>query len=545
MKLKFLKDSYYAIRSRGEAMSQIEISDRTDRLLKLLHPSLNENSMKAFSRFDLTLTGNKDVLSTYNGQVMALGAINQLARIFPNVRILIPAGIKNLVSVPFGQDIDLSQCAENIKQMIQRGLRLYLQSDEKFGIMISVGKQDLLHSDYEIVINSDGWHSYVCAQGNEQDTRLSEPSKNANPIGALSATSLAVAEAFRKMLELLGSSERRTRKKYTDLYFSTLDFSVNESLTQINPYLTEVVDLREITLVGAGAVSNGLMFALFLMQNHLKAKINVVDYQKYSLTDLNRCLMIEMSQVPGAKATEISSPFLKLSTSKIIVKDYVERYEESELHKQKLEFVISTVDENPPRLVIQSDLPRILLHGATGEEISTISRHDFLNGACLGCLFFEKDNSLTTKISNETGLDDHYVERLLIEPLITESDIVNIAGRTKLTTERLSPFLGKPFLELYAQEICGVITTQVDKEAIAASASFVSALTGTLLAGELLKEREENLAKWHLNNHLSMSVFDPSKRWLHERPKDDRCSCFCSSKIMVDAYKEKWLAGIP
>lgn len=250
--------------------------------------------------------------------------------------------------------------------------------------------------------------------------------------------------------------------------------------------------------------------------------------------------MIRASQIPGEKAAELIAPFKNLETPNVHSKGYVGRYENSELRKQKLELVVSTVDESPPRFAIQSDLPRILLHGATGEHICTISRHDFLNGACLGCLFFEKTDSLSMRLSNETGLDVQRVEALLSDAVVTVEDVTQIIAKTGLQVERLNAFVGKSFLELYAKEVCGMVTTQIGEEEIAASGSFISGLAGTLLAGELLKEREAGLAAWRLNNHLSMSLFNPSSRWLQERPKDERCNCFCSSDIMVDAYKEKW-----
>lgn len=521
-------------------MPETELSDRTDRLVRLFHSGLKEDSLQAFSRHSLGLAGNREILSTFNGQVIALGVTNEAARFHPDVRICIPEGIPNQVDVPFGQDRDLSKCAQNIKAAIQPETKSAARSDKSLDILISIGRSDMMRSDYEIIVYSDGWHAYVCAGGDKGARHLSRPSENSNPIGALAAASFASADAFRRMLELLGAQDRRIKKRYTDLSLSTLDYSANDLMSSANPALPKEMSLGRVSLIGAGAVGNGLVFALFLLNSWLRGQIDIVDYQNYAPTDLNRCLMITASQVPGAKATEIIVPFRNLPNPRIQLAGYVDKYENSDLRKQKLELVVSTVDEDPPRFAIQSDLPRVLLHGATGEHVCTISRHDFLNGACLGCLFYEKTDSLSMRVSKETGLDVQRVQRLLSDAVVAEEDVTRIAAKTGLRVERLGAFVGKPFLELYAKEVCGVITARVGEEEIAASASFISALAGTLLAGELLKERESSLAPWRLNNHLSMSMFNPSSRWLHERPKDERCPCFCSSEIMVEAYKEKW-----
>ena len=36
---------------------------------------------------------------------------------------------------------------------------------------------------------------------------------------------------------------------------------------------------------------------------------------------------------------------------------------------------------------MQSDLPRLILNGATDQSTFSISRHDFLHEACLGCVY--------------------------------------------------------------------------------------------------------------------------------------------------------------
>ena len=140
------------------------------------------------------------------------------------------------------------------------------------------------------------------------------------------------------------------------------------------------------------------------------------------------------------------------------------------------------------------------------------------------------------------GLTPEEVKTLLKSNLpVTQEHVARIATNTGIALSRLKHYIGIPFIEFYNQQICGVVTAKVGEREIAATASFVSALPGVFLAGEIIKERISSLRKFTLNNYLKLSVFNPSSRWLLNRPKDERCRCLCDHPIMQETYKKKWI----
>ena len=504
-----------------------EISDRTNRFAESYLKSGRIECSAAFLKFNFGVTGNRDLLSTYNGQAMLLSLVNIVARFHPSLHLLIPEDIETLVWVPFGQDRNLNKCAENITILV--GSRVSKQ-DCCLDVLISIGKTGLT-AKHKVTINSDGWLSFLSL-----DTgRLDFVSHNNNAIGALASSCFGAGEAFRRLLELLGSSNRAVILKQRNLIFSTLDYSLNTA-TAPNPALPSNVDLGAITVVGAGAVANGLIFALGVIPG-LTTQVSIIDDQAYDEgSNLNRCLLANLSDKSKPKVASIAS--IKFDGVRII--PYQSRYESLKTSLKTSEIVLSTIDENKPRTIIQSDLPRLLFHGATGNNVGTISRHDFLNDACLGCLFFD-DEIVSNNIAKETGLPYDKASKLLATELPLSTDEIRIvAEKSGIAIGTIEQYVGKPLAELYRKEICGVVKVNIAETEVAGTASFVSALPGVLLAGELLKEQISQFKQFRLSNYLSLSLFNPAYRWLLKKPKDERCSCLCGDQIMQHAYKEKW-----
>lgn len=505
-----------------------EIGDRTNRFARLFLEH-DIDVLGAFRQFSVGLTGNSKLLQTLNGQVMALTVINLMSRFHPEVNIDVSQEFRTMVWVPFGNDDRFVGCLANMATLV--GSKTKLEPAKDLDVLISVGRTET-SAKYKININSDGWLAFT----NDSDERIDFVSENQNPIGAQTAACFGVADAFRRLLFLLGCRERRVVREPAPLVFSTLEYSANDP-TARNPSMPQKIDIDEVVVVGAGAVANGLVYAIATIP-HAFGTIKVIDYQSFEETNINRCLMVCLKHVGANKAKALAS--CQFRNLKVIA--FPTTYEEFiKTHVgAKLDLVISTVDNNDTRIRVQSDLPRIVLHGATGEHVATISRHSFVEGACLGCLFFEQISPAAT-ISTETGISVHEVEQLLCGTVqVTKEHMSAIATRTGIDTERLRGYIDRPFIELYTQEICGTIRPKVGGKEIAASVSFVSALPGVLLAGEIIKERSHELSRFRLNNYLTLSLFNPAARWPLQRPKDERCMCMCAHPIMQGAYRVKW-----
>lgn len=505
------------------------IGDRTNRFATdFLEPGERE-IRNDFAKFKVAITGNRELLQTRPGQATFLTLANLIARFLPHFLFDIPEVLSTSVWVPFAAAPLLNQCV--IETATKIGSMAESHNARNADVLISVGSTDS-EATYKISIDCDGWNAYFSNQGSIRKLIIS---RKENVIGGLLAACFGAADTFRRLLECIGSKDRRILRQPKPFSFSALDYSVNNEFAP-NPDLRHNINLGELSVIGAGAVGNGLIYTLGMMPD-IKGRINVVDPDSYDATSMNRCLAVCNDQVGVPKPTGLAS--LKFDNNLRII-PFATSYELFREQQGTPEVAVATVDNNKARIQIQSDLPRILFHGATGENVGTIFSCHFLDGACLGCLFLEDQEPLSLTISRSTGLSLGEVDRILRERTpLTTNDIERIQARTNLGS-RLSDLVGHSLEELYAREICGVMHVNAGQEEIAGTVSFVSAIPGVLLAGEIMKTNIPELRRFSLNNYLTMSAFNPSVRWLLTKEKEPRCKCYCSSPVMVDSFQSKW-----
>jgi hypothetical protein len=398
--------------------------------------------------------------------------------------------------------------------------------------LIAIGP-DQLDAPFSVAINSDGWLAELSDRAD-----LDYSSYSPNPIGAQAAATLGAAEVFKEILRRLGSDTAAVKKRVSSIRFSTLDLTVNKD-NPPNPELPSIIRLGDVYLVGAGAVGSSLVYSMRYVQG-LSGRLTAIDFDVVDNTNLNRYLTARRADVGRAKV-DVVSDFLH--GSDVSVSSSRKSYESfvKERGQKSLPLVVSTVDNNQAREHIQSDLPREILHGATHEQTFVISRHDFINGACLGCLFFRKPKTYSEQIADETGILLPEVERVLeAGGPFTVEHLMSMVERRGVLKDKYLKSIGRPFKEVYAREICGTLTVQVGDRSEAATASFVSSMPGILLMGEILKERIPELSEYRLSNYFQMSLFSPEANKPFFRQKDPRCVCLCGDPIMVDAYRKKW-----
>jgi molybdopterin/thiamine biosynthesis adenylyltransferase len=484
-----------------------------------------------FDDFAIAISLDSRLAESRNGQFMALAVLNNVSRYARRIFLDLPPVTKR-IDIPHSESNDLSASLSEFAANIDPSLLVArrVESNE-LDALVAIGSSQLT-SDFNVTINSEGWLAELT-----QDATLDYVAKDNNPIGASVASAFAGAEVFKEILRQLGSTNRAVKKKTQHILFSALDYSV-DSKNPLNPALPQRVDIGETFLVGAGAVGSSLVFTLKYIEQ-MQGSLTVIDHDRIDETNLNRYLIACHDDI-GRPKVNVAASFLKSGVRAQPIpmryKDYIQRAD-----SKRLDLVISTVDNNQTREEIQSDLPREVLHGATHEQTFVVSRHGFTQGACLGCLFYRQELSYSEQISAETGIPVEEVDRLLSSDGVFSADhlrtIVRERGGDAVS---LSNFVGQPFKEVYAKEICGTLTVQIGTQSEAATVSFVSAMPGILLAGELVKERVKELKDFRLFNYFTMSLFSPLTGQLMFRRKDPRCSCLCGEPIMINRYEQKW-----
>lgn len=513
------------------------INDRTNRLVEAFVPMEQRESRFKFDDFVVGISVGRKLADTIAGQVMVLTAVNILGRFTRKVVLVTETPVSRRIRVPRTQSEQLSTALFEFSRSIDTVLSLQHQKSfvGRLDALVKIGSSDLA-SPFTLSINSNGWIAEL-----SYDSDLDYITDDPNPIGPEAAATLAGAEVFKEILRRLGSRAPAIQKKLPDVLFSTLEFSAN-GRNPANPKLPKQIDLGNIFLVGAGAVGSSFVYSLGNTQG-LSGRLTIIDFDTVDKTNLNRYLAAGLPDI-GRPKVDVASEFLEVSGFRVFpMQMSYETFVKTEPYLP-LDLVVSTVDNGQAREHIQSDLPREILHGATHEQTFAVSRHDFINGACLGCLFFRQPKPYSEQVADETGISLEEVERVLGSdgPFTTEH-VKLMVEKKSVSETKYAQFVGRSFKDVYAKEICGTIEIRVANKTEAATASFVSAMPGILLAGEVLKARIPELSKYRLSNYLQMSLFSPGAGMLMFRKKDPRCTALCGEAIMINRYRQKWLAA--
>lgn len=502
-----------------------------DRTLRLVNKLIGEHdSAVGFNNIAVNVIINKLAAGSFNGQVMAMTSVNLIARFCDKIYVNCPEGISRKIMLPFGNgdtlDTSLVNIAKAVNPAVIVELANYPSADNCITLTIGKGYDGLKET---IIIDSDGWLASI-------NQELSNHDKEDNPLGAMMAACFGAAEVFRNFIHRFGTNNRLFNRDKPSFIFSGLTYNINQEGK--NSFLPKDVNIGQIMLVGAGAVGNGLMYALSLIPD-LSGVIDVIDYDKLDWTNLNRHLLATADDVGDSKAIILKNR-MKHSPS-LTINAYNQKYLALDSSKRStIDVAVSTVDNNDARRELQSDLPRVLLHGATDDLSLVVSHHNFLDGACLGCLFPKQLKAFEEIVASETGLQVEEVTNLLRTGAEFTFEHFNIfKGHIGSSADLLINDVGKPFKEVYAKKICGQFKVSAAGQEYAATVSFVSALTGILLATELLKETIPALSEYRINNYMRLNTLAVAHRILTYRQKDENCICNCDNRHLVERYNEK------
>lgn len=402
---------------------------------------------------------------------------------------------------------------------------------KKIDVVISVGNTSIL-GDFNININSDGWVSYLSCNNN---VNVFENSMQ-NPIGAMGAACFGSAEVFKRILEISGCKEKWTKIHPKNFTFSFL----TNSLTKDNTTFPNDVKIDEnVLLVGVGAVGSGFVYALSQIKG-LTATIDAIDHDVFDGTSLNRCPICFKEKLGQNKAKVVE----EYSTKSLQIKSQPVKFNEI---KDKLDsnfsLVVSTVDNNEARYQIQSSLPKLIFHGATGQSIANVSVIKFLENACFCCIY-QSSSSREEIISQEMGISVTEVKRALENnEKFTEQHFASMKEKFGAKADRFQKFVGLPFDEVYKKEVCGKMEIKTKDGTKTSSVSFVSFFSGLSLVAELIKFYSDDLRKYPMNtkeDFLRINLLLPSTIIFARRPKDPSCSLNCSSDAIKNIYSKKW-----
>lgn len=493
-----------------------EISDKHHRT-NLFGSAYLKDPTTIFTK-KVLVTGNEVYLKTSNGILTIKTLVNLTCRYLDKIYLEIPQSLDKLST-------------ELEKIVLDTNSEIIFSKPKECDIVISVGNIPE-SKNFTITIGSDGWVSFL-ACNNRISSKINSYQ---NPIGAMGASVFGSAEVFKRILEISGCKEKWTIDHPSNYTFSFLDYSLSQNNSN---FPNNIELLEEIILVGAGAVGSSFTYAISSISN-VSGNITTIDNESFDVTNLNRCLICYNNTIGTSKSevtTKYSTKTLKFSSFVGTFRDYIKKF----THCSPI--VISTVDNNEARFQIQSELPKLIFHGATGKNISAISTIKLLENACLGCIF-ENNSTQEEIISIETGIPLPEVKRLFEkDDIFSEVHFHYMKKRLGDKAEKFSKNIGQKFSNFYVKEVCGQITAETSEGTKTPSVSFVSFFSGLVLTSELVKFHSSDLKEIPMLNSLDFlqfNLFIPTLYHIVRRPKNPNCLINCSSTNIQEVFAEKW-----
>lgn len=422
---------------------------------------------KKSTPFVLTIIGDEDYLKTAQGQHVMMAAINVGCRLRENlvgVNIIISEILPTKIYNPLisGQQM-LKDAAYDLAKT--------LSADHYPVHMV----QSRLENEVSLYVgNSPGNVNNVWADGWTIGWQCPGQGAEENPVSALAAACLGIAEVFKQAFPF--------KKGLTDWkgMFSLLTYNAEE---RPKVPLPSAIELEPMIFAGFGAVGQAVWYALESMQID-GSNVLILDEETLDGTNLNRYLLSKPEDV-GLFKIGIGKVRL-LNTRPLLIPQHYGTDEYRKMNHKGYETIICAVDTYEGRSNLQlTELPRLIITGATGDFNARVSRHAPGDGnACLLCYQIPE-----------------------IKP--------NVCG--EITDPAIfAKFSKKP----------------------EGSIGFVSGFAGAMLATEILKETLPELQPYRVNTWFQPTMLKlPLIKPCIKKPSSD---CRLHQSRIAIYHKEKW-----
>lgn len=380
-----------------------------------------------------------------------------------------------------------------------------------------------------LTVWADGWVSYL-------NTEAPIRAADANSVGACVAADFAAAEVFKRLIAGLPLRPGLKVLPIDRLVFSAYDYQLSPGP---NPPLPTIINVDGVLVVGLGGIGAGFVTAASALPG-LAGLLTFVDKDPLDQTNLNRLLYAR----PGDTGFKVHLSRRALSFHPE-VDARVEWFDEFIAARGSHHgFVVVGVDKDPVRRAIQQSMPRLIFNGGTSDTASfQLSRHDYLHGACLSCIATEEVNDYPVEheLARQLGLDLDTVLQYMKSGVPLPAALLRERGiLTETDIDRLGD---RPLAEVQAR-VCAQLPLGTEKQQEAVSISFLSALPGFLLLGEVIKEWSyPGMSRTPLNetaNHLLLSLLGRPNQALLGNWRQKASGCDCLRPAYQRNYQRKW-----
>jgi len=463
----------------------------------------------------VVLQGEPAVLATANGRWIFLDALRLLLCVVGRLTIVVPT-----------RESDLRRQVEVLVARAFSRCRPIIVDDASpldardVVAILNVGTE-VCDPNTCTAVASNGWMAHVSSQRSLAIHAFGQ----ANPIGALMAASLGVAEVFKRVIgvpaEVAGPVDRAA--------VSLFDFSTEDP--SAGPALPAELLLEHALLIGAGAIGNGI--ALLLSQLPLRGSIEVLDKQDYGVENLGTCLLMEPEGWLGPKAERLVrwlAANSKLTTT--WKKSTIQAAIASGHFKKSPKIVLNGLDDVPARRETQRLWPQVLIDGAINPIGAAVIQYRLARpeSGCLMCWFEEEPVDAKVAQSRVTGLRVDSLDD--ISRQLTDEDIANA------DPERRAWLLE---CKRQGKTICATFTSAAELEqrlGVKAEASFrpsvpfVATAAAALVMAEAVKAVAFPAVKSPAMFHMGNLFLGPEHSMPVHRHPSPRCQCVVQRKAL-------------
>lgn len=375
-----------------------------------------------------------------------------------------------------------------------------------------------------IFVGSSGWRATVSS------TSYQTVGETDNPFGAGAAACIAAANVFRAIF----------------LDTPDLDQSASFSFIQVQEGEDPPVGgaFGEVVMVGTGAIGNGAAWAL--SRTPMTGVAHLVDHEAVDLGNLQRYVLTERTDEGATKVDVARRAFLSGIRAQPHRQAFADFVGERGYQWPRM---LLALDSARDRRAAQASLPRWVANAWTQPGDLGMSTHDFLNGACVACLYLpqrslENEDAL---IAHALGVPERLMEvRVLLygNGGVTRQLLEAIATAGQLPVERLLPFENRPIRSLYTEGFCGGAVIPMGRAGTPRSDVHVplahqSAFAGVLLAAAAVSRALGHQGAGTLVTRLNLLRRIPQHH-TQTAAKDARGICLCQDLDYRAVYAQKY-----
>ena len=377
-----------------------------------------------------------------------------------------------------------------------------------------------------IFAGSDGWAGRVStcqAQGCGDSN---------NPFGAGLAACLAAADLFR-FLFLPGAE-----------LSGDVEVTVPDGIGSPGDGADIGGDVGSLVLAGGGAIGNAAVWAL--TRTEVTGSIGIVDHECVDLGNLQRYVLAERDDEGKPKASALAGKFggrLKARGYETRLAEFLQR------ERYRIDNLLLALDSAKDRCAAQASLPRRIANAWTQPGDLGVSVHDFLEGACVNCLYLPdgKQKNEDEVIAEAFGVPDRLMQvRVLLHSNGgAPRDLLEaIASGGDVELGKLLAFEDRPLRALYTEGFCGGTVVPLARiGAPAAKDVHVPLAHQSALAGVLLAAAGVRMGLGGCVGSLvaQYDVLKPQQRFqVYPVAKKPGRMCICEDEDYREVYRKKF-----